>query len=76
MDNAAKRIADAIKLTEPGKAGTIGGTVGRTTIDALRAVDAIRDLLWPGSDADHEWDVETIESVARALRTHGFGPEK
>lgn len=43
-------------------------------IRAEHAVDAIRAILWPGGDASHEWDAESIDAVARVLHDLGFGP--
>jgi hypothetical protein len=31
-------------------------------------LDAIREILWPGGDMDHEWDSETLEEVAQLAR--------
>lgn len=33
----------------------------------LAAVLEVRDILWPEDDVDAEWEVDTIEHVARAL---------
>ncbi len=29
---------------------------------------AIREVLWPGGDMDHQWSPETIDEIARIAR--------
>jgi hypothetical protein len=41
------------------------------TLDTQAAVDALADIaeiLWPGGDTEHEWDADTLDLVARAVR--------
>jgi hypothetical protein len=35
--------------------------------EAARQVAAIRDVLWPGGDPDHEWSPDTVEDIARIV---------
>jgi hypothetical protein len=35
---------------------------------------AIREVLWPGGDMDHEWNSETLEEVAQIARPKKRGP--
>ena len=41
---------------------------GEASAKVSAELDAIREVLWPGGDMDHEWDSETIEEVARIAR--------
>ena len=43
---------------------------------ARHAVEAIREVLWPGGDAESGWDASTIERVAEAMMRYGFGPSQ
>jgi hypothetical protein len=37
-------------------------------------VDNIRELLWPGGDPDHEWDVADLDTIGAYLKAIDYGP--
>lgn len=39
-----------------------------------RALDRLADLIWPGGDADSEWNVEMLDEIAGILRQSGRFP--
>jgi len=46
-------------------------TTARTA--AVVIVAQLRELLWPGGDADAEWDAETLDQAANILHEGGWG---
>jgi hypothetical protein len=46
---------------------TVTDAAARRVDECLDAIATIRDVLWPASNPDAEWNAETVESVARAL---------
>ena len=41
-------------------------------LTAAEKVAAIRQILFPGGDLNHEWDVEYLEDIARVVRDYEF----
>jgi len=44
------------------------------TEDPKMTLDKIEEILWPGKNPDFEWEVDTLEEVARVLIAAGRGP--
>ncbi len=49
--------------------------MSRKFLNDSKIIDLIREILWPGGDADHEWTQDTIEEIALILTENGKGPE-
>ncbi len=39
-------------------------------------LDLIREILWPGGDADHEWSSDEVAEIAELLEQNGLGPRE
>ncbi len=40
----------------------------------VRALEVIREILWPLADPDEQWTAGTIEEVAEIIERAGYGP--
>lgn len=46
----------------------------RNTLNA-NTLEMIREVLWPGGDADHEWSSDELDDISRLMHNAGLGPE-